>query len=213
MTFGALKDFRAGPGPALQKAPPSLNQPHSATTTTPRPLWAPVVLRGKKVCHPCHRKHFHLRASQDSPRCSSHPVPHMLSLGSLKTHLHLSDPLVQWKAAVKVPVRSPQTTQMYFLSLSSCAMYSKFPPSLVALCWGLSSLSASHAGFTQLDTGHRHVAGPRSACCSPGSSGSFVQRCSGPACLQLIVQGLDFICPCGSFWSSLSPLWACWVLR
>lgn len=150
---------------------------------------------------PCHCKHFSLTASQDSPGCSSHPLPHMP-----RAHLHLSDPLAQRKA-VRVPVKFPQTTQMYFLSLSSCARYSKFPPSLVALCWGLSSLSASHAGLTQLDTGHRHVAGPRPACCSLGSSGSLVQA----ACLQLVVEGLDFTCPCGSFWGSSSPLWACWA--
>lgn len=119
-------------------------------------------------------EHFPLTASQDSPWCSSHPLPHML-----KAHLHLSDPLAPWKA-VGVTVRFPQTTQMYFLSLSSCVRYPKFPPSLVALCWGLSSLSASHVGLTQLDTGHRHVAGPCSACCS--SSGSLAEAACLPAC-------------------------------
>lgn len=162
-------------------------------------------------CHPCHCKHFSLTARRDSPCCSSHPLPHMLSLGSLRAHLHLSDLLVQWKA-VREPVRFPQTTQIHFLCLSWCAMHSKFPPSLVALCWGLSSLPASHAGWTQLDTGHRHGAGPCSACCSPGCSRSFVQRCSWPACLQPVVQGSDFTCACGSFWGSPSPLWARWAL-
>lgn len=47
MTSGVLKDFRAEPGPALQKVPLSLNQARSAMTTIPRALQAPVVLRGK----------------------------------------------------------------------------------------------------------------------------------------------------------------------